>query len=155
MAGHGRHVLARGQRSEARGQVLTCRAKLAGGVGCCCTLRGLVKKAQALVELTNARGDVGRGPTCLAHGRLSVRKLVASVRPAQDVSGLGCGAVRAAECLVGSRHVGCESPDTLRFRSPHSGLLGRGKVRHLVARQLLCKRLTSTLVESQPLCLLQ
>ena len=110
LAGLSRHVLGRGQRSKARVQVCSGVTKLPSGVGCSCALRGQVKVAQALVDLPNAGGDVGRGPTCLAHGFLSVGELVAGVRPAQNVGGLTGGVVCAGQRLVGRRHVGIKRP---------------------------------------------
>jgi hypothetical protein len=107
------------------------------------------------VDLADARGDVGRGPTCLAHGSLSISELIACISTTQDVSRFSSGVVRAAQCLVGSGHVRRESPNTLRFSCPNGSFLGVRKTSYLVIRQLLCKRLTAALVEGQLLGFLQ
>ena len=130
----GSHVLGRGQRSEARVQVCSGDIKLPRGVGCSCALRGLIKVAQALVDLPDAGGDIGGGPTCLAHGFLSVGELIAGVRPAQPVGCFSGSLVRAAKCLIGSGHVRIKGPYPRGLGRIQSGLLRGGKTGYLVTR---------------------
>ena len=155
LAGHGSHVLARGQCSETRVQVLTRRAKLAGGVRHSRTLRGQVQVAQALVDLANACGDVASGLSSLAHGPLSVGELVAGVSSAQDVSCFAGGVVRLTQRLVGSGHVRRERAYAQIRSRLHGGLLWSGKAGYLEIRQLLRQGLAPALIERQVLRFLQ
>jgi hypothetical protein len=155
LAGQSGHILARGQRSEARSNILASSTKLTGGVGCCCALRGNVQVTQTLADLADARGDAGSGASSLAYGPLCVGELLARVCSAQDVCRFTRGLVSPTKCLIGCGHVRCKSSNALRFGRSQGSLLCRGKPCYLVAGELLGKRLSAALVEGQFLGFLQ